>query len=66
MQIFVTSGIDPNILINILEDWIMFLIYAAWILVFMLKKNKGFHSGSLLKMSRLSPSMEKFVLDIPE
>ena len=44
----------------------MFLIYAAWVLVFMLKKNKGFHSGSLLKMFSLSPSMEKFVLDIPE
>ena len=44
----------------------MFLIYAAWVLFFMSKKNKGFHSGSLLKMFSLSPSMEKFVLDIPE
>ena len=33
-------------------------------LIFILRKNKDFHSGVLLKMPPSSPSMEEFDLDI--
>ena len=43
MQIFFTSGIGHGVLINVLEDSIIFLIWAAWILFdFYLKQKQGF------------------------
>ena len=38
-------------LMNVLEGCIIFLIWPAWVLIFILSKNKGFQSGTLLKMS---------------
>ena len=71
MQIFFfTSGIGPGNMINVLEDWIIFLIWAAWVLFnFYLKqkkkkKERAFQSVALLKMPPSSPSMEEFCLDI--
>ena len=49
---------------NVLEDYIIFLVWAAWVLIFILSKNKGFQSGALLKMPTSFPSMEEFCLDI--
>ena len=63
MQTF-TFVIGPDILMNVLEDYIIFLVWAAWILIFILSKNKGFQSGALLKMPISFPSMEEFCLDI--
>ena len=34
-------------------------VWGAWVL-FNLSKNKGFQSGTLLKIPTLSPSMEEF------
>ena len=60
----VTFMIAPDILMNVLEDYIIFLVWAAWVLIFILSKNKGFQSGALLKMTISFPSMEEFCLDI--
>ena len=65
-EIFFTSGIGLDILVNVLDDCIVFLIWAAWILIFILSKKKDFQSGSLLKMPPLSPSKKEFGLDIPK
>ena len=47
----------------VLEVCIIFLIWASWALVnFILGKNKGFQSGTLLKMPPSTPSMEEFGL----
>ena len=57
-------------MINVLEDCIIFLIWAAWVLFnFHLKqkkkkKERAFQSVALLKMPPSSPSMEEFCLDI--
>ena len=63
MQTF-TFVIGPDILMNVLEDYIIFLVWAAWVLFFILSKNKVFQSGSLLKIPTSFPSMEEFYLDI--
>ena len=57
---FFTVGIGRDILINILEDCIIFLIWLTLIL----SKNKCFQSGFLLKMPFSSPSMNIFGLDM--
>ena len=66
MQIFFTSGIGPDILMNVLEDCIVFLIWQPKVSsIFILSKNKDLQSGALLKMpASLSPSMEEFGGDI--
>ena len=62
MQIFSTSGIGLDILIKEFEDYITFLIWAAWVcLFFTLSKNKNFQSEPLLKIPSSSPSMKEFV-----
>ena len=64
MQIFFISGIGPDILITVLEECIIYLIWAAWVLFFiLLSKNKGFQSAALLKVPPSSPSMEELDLD---
>ena len=57
---FFTSGIGTDILMNMLEGWIVFLIWEAWVLIFILIKN--FQSEALLKMPPSSPFMEEFGL----
>ena len=42
MHIFLTSGINLDIVMNMLEDCIIFLIWAAWVLIFISSKNKFF------------------------
>ena len=59
-----TSRIGADILMNFLEYYIVFLMWAALILIFILSKNKGFQSGALLKMPPLSPCMKEFGVDI--
>ena len=46
----------PDVLMKVFEDYIIFLIWADWVLLnFYLKQlNKGFQSGALLKMPPLS------------
>ena len=61
---FFTFRTDPDILMNVLEDLIIFVVWEAWVLIFILSKNKGFQSGALLKLPNLVPPMEKFCLDI--
>ena len=40
---FFTSGIGPNVPMNVLEDYIIFLIWAAWVLFnFYLKQKQRF------------------------
>ena len=40
---FFTSGIGPDILMNVLEDRIIFLIWAAWVLLdYYLKQKQKF------------------------
>ena len=57
-------------MINVLEECIIFLIWAGWVLFnFYLKqkkkkKERDFQSVALLKMPPSSPSMEEFCLDI--
>ena len=50
-----TSGIGPDILVNVLQDRILLLISVSWFIFnFYLKiKNNGCQSGTLLKMSRV-------------
>ena len=45
---------------NVLEDWIIFLVWAAWVLIFILIKSKGFQSGALLKIPTSFSFMEEF------
>ena len=45
---FLISWISSDIL-NVLDKYIIFVIWAAWVLTFVLSKNKGFHSGTSLK-----------------
>ena len=61
-RFFFTSVIGPDILMKVIEGYIIFLVWTAWILFkfFILNKNKGFRSGNLLKMSPLSPFMKEF------
>ena len=47
---FFTSGIGLDILINVIEGYIIFVIWVDWILIFMSTKTKGFDSGALLKI----------------
>ena len=54
----------PDILMNVLKDYIIFFVWAVWIFIFILSKNKGFQSGALQKMATSFPSMEEFCLDI--
>ena len=62
---FFYSWDRPDILVNVFEDCIIFLVWAVWVLFnFYLKQKQRFQSGSLLKMSSSSPSMEEFGLDI--
>ena len=48
---------------NMLEECIVFFIWAAWILNFILCKKKSFQSEILLETSSSSPSRKKFGLD---
>ena len=59
MQIFFTSVIGPDILMKVFEDYIIFLVWAAWVLIFILNKNKDFRSRNLLKMHPSSPFMKE-------
>ena len=64
---FFTSAIGPDFLMNVLEDCIIFLLWAVWVcLIFILIKNKAFQSGASLKILTSSPSMEEFCLNIQE
>ena len=49
---------------NVLEDYIILLTWAAWVLLDILSKNKGFQSTALLIMPPSSPSMKEFGLHI--
>ena len=60
-----TPGICPDILMNVVEDCIIFLTGQLGLcLIFILSKNKGFPSGPLLKMYPSFPSMGDFGVDI--
>ena len=62
---FFTSGMGPDIFVNMLWDCIVFLIWTAWVLFdFILSKINDFKSETLLKMPPGSPSTEEFSLDI--
>ena len=63
MQIFFTSGIGHDILMN---GWkiVLYFLFGQFCLVFITSKNQGFQSGALLKMPPSSPSMEEFGSDI--
>ena len=63
MQIFFTSGLGPDILVN---GWkiALYFLFGQFCLVFITSKNQGFQSGALLKMPPLSSSMEEFGSDI--
>ena len=64
MQVFFTSGRDPNILISLTEDCIIFVIWAARVLFnFYRKQKQVFQSEALLEILTLSASMEEFGLD---
>ena len=41
---FFTSAIGPDILINVLEDYIIFLVWVAWLLFDIYLKQKQRHS----------------------
>ena len=51
---------------NVLEDCITFLIWAAWILFnfYLKQKKKGFQSGATLKTPPSSPPMKEFTVGI--
>ena len=50
---------------NVLEDCIILLIWATWVLFnFYLEQNKGFQSGALLNVPPSTPSMMEFGLHI--
>ena len=58
---FFISGIGPDILMKVFEDYIILFIWAAWVLlVFILSRNKSFGSGALLEIPLLSPFMKGF------
>ena len=58
-RFFVTSGIGPDSLMNVLKDCIVFLIWAIWVLFnFYRKQNNDFQSGALLEIPPLSPSKD--------
>ena len=62
---FFTPEIGTDILMNVLEDWIGFLIKASSVLHnFYVKQERGCQPGALLKMPRSSRSMEKFVSEM--
>ena len=62
---FCFFGIGPDLLMNGLEDRIIFLICAAWILFnFDLTKKQRFSVYSFIENASYIPSMEKFGLDI--
>ena len=62
MQIFFTSGVGSDILMNGLEDCIIFCLWPDWVLFNFYLKQKQ-RSGALLKILS-SPFMEKFGPDI--
>ena len=66
MQIFFTSGIGPVILMNVLEDYIMFLIWVTWALCnFYLNPIKAglFESGFLWEVGQFDlPSYFKKII----
>ena len=57
---FFTSGISRDIVMNVLEDSIIFLVLVACIL----SKDKSIQSRALMKMPTSFPSMKEFCLDI--
>ena len=62
MQILFSSEIDRDIPINVLEDYMIFLVWAQprFCLIFTFSKNKVLQSGALLKMPPSSPSIKEF------
>ena len=61
MYIFFISGIDTDIQTNVLDDCIIFLIWATGVLLnFDLKQKQKF--SAFLRMSLSSPSVEEFGL----
>ena len=65
MLIFFISGIGPDILMNIFEGCVIFLIWVAWVcLSFILSQSKSFQSEALLKMLPSCPSKKEFGQDI--
>ena len=64
MQNFFTFRTGPDILKNVLKDYIIFFVWTVWVLIFILSKNQGFQSGALLKMPTSFTSKEEFCLDI--
>ena len=61
MQILFTSGMCPDILMKVFEDYIIFPIWKAWVcLFFVLSKNKDFLSGVLLNIPPSSPYIKEF------
>ena len=65
MQILFSSEIDRDIPINVLEDYMIFLVWAQprFCLIFTFSKNKVLQSGALLKMPPSSPSIKEFGSD---
>ena len=62
MEIFFTAGIGPDIMMNVFEDYTIFLICTAWVLFnfYFKQKQRFFKSGVWLRMPPLSPSMKEF------
>ena len=54
---FFTYGLHTDFLMNVLKDYIIFIIWAAWDLLNFYLNQTGFHSGALLKMPSSFPSM---------
>ena len=61
---FFTSGISSDILMNVLEDCIIFLVWAACVLFSFYFKQKQIQSGALMKMPTSFHSMEEVCLDV--
>ena len=61
---FFTSGAGHGILMNVLEDRIIFFVWVAWILFNFYYKQKSIQSGALMTMPTPFPSMEEFCLDV--
>ena len=61
MQIFLTSGIGPDILMKVFEGPLYSLFWQAdFCLIFILSKNKRFLSVALLILHPSSPFMNEF------
>ena len=57
---FFTSGIGPDILMKVFEDYIISLIWAAWVLFNFISKTKVSSLELLLKIPPSFPSMKEF------